>query len=596
MSPVIERSAPLYSLKHSRTATALSAIFEFSTVAVALADVLSDFLLCHYYYSAGQVGWLLVTAGILLFSNTVFTIATVELGVFHNRLLAGFGRRLPPRLRRRTLVYPAVFAVAQLAPTIHWACDTYAQRHAYPHTAEMDDEDFSSPDPDLPAGSTALQAYENALERVLRGHALFLVETLVEAVPQSVAQVAAIAGSGLTSRLQLASILLSISTIVSKAYVVSRAYTLPVVAFKFMLITYDVLSLFHTVARVFRRDGDTSYRVPLLSHGVPFWTAVWCWKTLAFAGVALICGTTANVATVWKGYLFHGDKVRLLHEVVLGGLFWALLALPIFLALEAAKLSLLVLAIKSCEPHDLGFFAFYHRLFAFCSAGDWEERVRFSTVFLASRATTHAAVDNAIEIVRQCSQPGFKVPTIRWHGVVPNPGHVVPPLRWFSIEAVAMYVLFLAYAVSIVFNLLFPYLFGRSCFVFEGDSPQLDVYLAYAMVCSAGIAVLLVPHTYKYTKLGLQVRLGRFGIESPYSMPSFSSLVRQYYIPSPAAALHFALGTGFLPAEIISQVAAFLDLGDVVSSRVQNQVMKRSTTQVDRLMNLKPRDRKQIAD
>jgi hypothetical protein len=82
------------------------------------------------------------------------------------------------------------------------------------------------------------------ISRDLSTHWLFLVETIVESVPQCVLQLLAVSQMGTAmTPIQMASLLLSFCSIASKAHFISYSPTLSMYVFKVGLVIHDVASM-----------------------------------------------------------------------------------------------------------------------------------------------------------------------------------------------------------------------------------------------------------------------------------------------------------------------------------------------------------------
>ncbi|KAG8467199.1 hypothetical protein KFE25_000515 [Diacronema lutheri] len=144
-------------------------------------------------------------------------------------------------------------------------------------------------------------------------YAPFLVETLCEAIPMSLVQLSAIVSiehEDDVGLLQLGSIALSVSVIVTRAVMLAFSFSPHVTVFKGLCLACDVLLTFYTVAALF---GTTrTYHEATAPHVwfVWFWAqmpavsplgVVWCWVWLGFLAWFGTAVLVALLAYAWHG-------------------------------------------------------------------------------------------------------------------------------------------------------------------------------------------------------------------------------------------------------------------------------------------------------
>ena len=129
----------------------------------------------------------------------------------------------------------------------------------------------------------------STLQRKYQSHAGFLLEALVEALPQCGLQIAALVLLGDASTLTVLSILLSLSVICSKGWLAAYSLHRPTFVFNSLAIAADVAELFASaawIAHVVLGDSDVARAAggwPLgLAHAwLGLCAAEWCWAQWA---------------------------------------------------------------------------------------------------------------------------------------------------------------------------------------------------------------------------------------------------------------------------------------------------------------------------
>eukprot|EP00662_Eupelagonemidae_sp_cell21_P044431 gene44431-41946_t len=75
------------------------------------------------------------------------------------------------------------------------------------------------------------------------------------------------------------SIVISVLSIVSKAYVVSVSFDLAAFCAKFLLIAYDIFSLFYVFSSLLSRDAPQEVDMPIVGRRVSHLANLWFWKS-----------------------------------------------------------------------------------------------------------------------------------------------------------------------------------------------------------------------------------------------------------------------------------------------------------------------------
>eukprot|EP01065_Artemidia_motanka_P047111 TRINITY_DN729_c4_g1_i3.p1 TRINITY_DN729_c4_g1~~TRINITY_DN729_c4_g1_i3.p1 ORF type:complete len:668 (+),score=164.34 TRINITY_DN729_c4_g1_i3:144-2147(+) len=340
----------------------LSWAFEFFSAGLATLDVVADALVAAQFHKEGRTGWFWAVVLIMFNSSILFAIVSVETGIKAGNLFGAPGSRMVDW--KRKVMYPPMILVGQLLPVVNWVCETWFPKEDLSLMRTHPEPEQGTRIGDVGAGlsvsveSTAehAQLYQILawVQRRYCSHGLFIVETAVESIPQSLVQLLAITTAGdRVSAVQVVSLALSVSSIVSKAYTCSIALDMGASLFKFTLISYDVFALFYTFTAL--ADGAGSVGVWYLNGTeVSLLTAVWVWKTAIL--LALVFLATAVSGCVGLLQLRSECKVDPRHCCAMVGVpifaafLYVLVLVPALVAAEGLKLGVLVLLLFVLEP------------------------------------------------------------------------------------------------------------------------------------------------------------------------------------------------------------------------------------------------------
>eukprot|EP00667_Euglena_gracilis_P010173 EG_transcript_10360 len=351
-----ERSAPW----RRRAVRLFGCGFDVLTVALGVTDVVSDIMVCVQFYQQGlwvPFGFCVL---ILLNANVVYTHFSVEQGLLASPPMFGHvgllvHERLVAYPRRRLILYGLVFPVAQAMPALNWLlCKMSAP-----------------PDTKGPQPRRLMDTLHGALEEHWRSHGLFFVETVVESIPQSILQLIVITILDQVTAIQILSIVLSIVSIISKAYALSLSLDLRVFALKLLMLSYDVLAMFFLFASLFAPPTLESGTCPLAglaTLNISMLACVWLWYFLALCPFFVLGGFLLGLYLPARA-AHDGDSTAAAGRLVA---IWASVWLPVLVLLPVPKLSPLVLWIYYFEPEkgtSREASALMARLFSFATAG-----------------------------------------------------------------------------------------------------------------------------------------------------------------------------------------------------------------------------------
>jgi len=269
----------------------LDLVWDSVIVLFSLFDIVCDVLIAHEYYKDGRME--LFTA-----SCIIFCTAQVSYSLLFTML---WGSKWS--VRRRVLLFFLIIPVAQLVPFFFWFESLHFEwmdkmiRHANLKLSRKPPKmKFNKKQKD---GKDALWLY---LESKFNMHCGFLVEGLVEAVPQAILQTIGIIiqrdsfGNDSVSWLSIFSILMSLSVIASKGYLVAYSIDSRTFIFNLICVMYDVCSLFATATWLFSTGGNL------------MGSALW-WSILR---PVLICGVGVGVSVLILSIL--DDAIKLLRR------------------------------------------------------------------------------------------------------------------------------------------------------------------------------------------------------------------------------------------------------------------------------------------
>ena len=351
--------------------------FDVFTAVISVVDIVSDVLVAKHFYDGGHMLWFWLVVGSYLLASGFFTFFFVELASASNSAVP------PSRFKSAynsipvVVKYTVTFLLAQLLPLVLWLLVTLDKPTA---TAAAKPSD---PTPDAETSVVAEEMMEadflnESVSRRLRGslatlvkaHALFLLETVVEAVPQLVIQLLAMTFLGESSPVQILSVCVSLFSIISKAYVVADALDLRVFACNYAAAVFDLATFFFVFSTVLDVHSGTHdrVRVPdwitnMLYAGrdaadsspelyVSMLSAAWAIKTSVLVGYIVTVGVLFAIVSLLRDVLVRSYRPtrREVFSGFLVALGWVCCFVPGVLALEVVKLTAFVLISKSNMP------------------------------------------------------------------------------------------------------------------------------------------------------------------------------------------------------------------------------------------------------
>jgi hypothetical protein len=422
-------------------------LFDLGTVAISVADVVSDVVVLNQFYKSGQKAFFALSLTIMVVSSAVFTIMFLFLGIgrenrrdwnIHDVFKKWSSKNDgSSRTSILSLLYFLSFLIllpfGQTFPVVMWAMETfYPTGKSSGATAEELPLSFDATGivnaegeitsdgihRELAAGRiTQGQADElhqrnfkrqwakNAdplreyLKRQVVKHAPFLAETIAESVPQSLAQLAALIIIGRTkvAWVSIVSIILSIVSILSKSYIVSLSMTRPIFKAKMLVICFDVVALFYIFATLFMGDMGEVHLIhmPLIGMRVGVWSYLWIWKFVLFSVWSYLCFLGYGINSVideWHSIsrrtYSHTTKSDSKQALIFGALACvassAMLWVPLMLVVEATNMAFLVWWLRKGEaPFAETDYPLYCKVLSLVNGPDSRTKLQSANVVFA---------------------------------------------------------------------------------------------------------------------------------------------------------------------------------------------------------------------
>ena len=213
------------------------------------------------------------------------------------------------------------------------------------------------------------------LQQKIRTQAPFLVETIFEAIPQSLLQASAmvIYSEGRPediSIFQLTSVGISVTSLLAKIYVACDSMVPQMFFFKGACLCFDLVCLFYTFTALWaaRRDDPDAVQVFFLTRPVDWASAIYVW-TVAAEVIVLELQFVACMCSLIKDEWNKGDCCDHMIYVVIATIFVILAPLPICILVMSVRMSWVVAMIFMAEVRFSKNTAFYRQAFAFVHGG-----------------------------------------------------------------------------------------------------------------------------------------------------------------------------------------------------------------------------------
>lgn len=398
---------PRPAVRRKRGWRAFSVLVDAVTVSLSVADIITDMLVLAQFRRQGHDWFFWVSFGI-------FALAQISYAFLFAGLLAT-GRTPGARAR----IFVAVLPFAQLVPVFAWLealhfapIDRVVVRLGLTPTAAKD----------LAIESDDGGSLWGFLQSKYRSHAGFIVEALVEAVPQAALQTVFVVAMGHGSALNAASVGFSVFTIASKGYLVSFALDGLTFAFNFLCVVADCFGLFAGCTMIALWGAGDAYVKVFISSlvlGVSF---------SVIAGFGGLCFATLDdhlkirTPRIW----IHG--VRGISNVCFDLYFvpfcaWVLAIAPCVVLFVGTRLSFAPIGIlRSVDSHLLKHARFYRCLAGFIqhpSSAVRDQRVSVMNSFLKEARQCADELDDILRAAPDAATPAHLDSLVqRWASAV----------------------------------------------------------------------------------------------------------------------------------------------------------------------------------
>ena len=218
----------------------INGIFDALTVVASAADQITDLLVLYQFYVDGLDTYFIVSLGIILLAQLTFAFTfTIERAEVRGDTWRAH--------RRRIVIFVCVFPLAHLVPILAYLTSTFELPRLQRLLKRFGVGGESEP---RPPGTTSWEKVKNKVH----AHRGFLLEAFAEAIPQCAVQLIAALTVDHFTTLSAISIILSISVIASKSWVVAWSPHAPTMAFNTFCIVADIVGFFASLAWLFAID------------------------------------------------------------------------------------------------------------------------------------------------------------------------------------------------------------------------------------------------------------------------------------------------------------------------------------------------------
>mmetsp|Transcript_12915 Transcript_12915/g.29465 ORF Transcript_12915/g.29465 Transcript_12915/m.29465 type:complete len:814 (-) Transcript_12915:176-2617(-) len=334
--------------------------FDLLTAAVSLADVAADVAVCLDFWSSGRLGFFAV-------SMAIFGLAQASYAFL---FVVAFGSHLSNCRKLVTLFIALPFS--QLVPVFTMLESLHLDRVSSGLTRLGLRPTRELSTTVTPSG---VDSVWTLVHRKFHAHMGFLVEAIVEAIPQCALQVSAVVLSGEASALALLSILLSLTVIASKGWIAAYSLHRPTFVFNSFAIAADVACLFATSAwaaqRLMHPEDDAPQLANTLGHMlVGMGLAGTVLGVVGGAGATLFSIADDHLKVLQPALNYRVPSVAF-NLYLVRILSWVLSLLPCITLLALLRLSLLpLLVFRSLSSEHATRHAFFAPLFAFLQGED----------------------------------------------------------------------------------------------------------------------------------------------------------------------------------------------------------------------------------
>ena len=434
-----------------------------------------------------------------------------------------------------------------------------------------------------------LTILDEAISRAKDEHVMLVLQTLVESLPQAVMQLMVIAlhiagGADGPSRVQLASISISLLCLLSKSYLICRAADVSMVLVKVIAVAFDICAFAYTIAVLF--DPHQQHSVQLFGLNVyvsPLNAALVCCTVIGIGGLLLL-GCFVGISILLDG----NGKAAVTVLILLG-------IIPACFGFIVAKAMLIVGLVFQLEPsaHDTVCAA---QLFQFMHRGK-DRNIKLGLVYANMAKQSAGIKGNAYQRVTlsKVEQPEKFEPHEIWkHYTWPVAVHRLPCCyaemqgRYQSAFSNVPYdiplrVTACCYGLVQLFGAVYPVL-AFALNYHQQTTFQLWMFILYAFFASCLLlttSVAVVPYVtfLLHTSPIWRNWFDTYAFASPHA--AVWQTIQDYYIPPHLEAVKAAIPSHLLPFDVASRVAEHLAAKHVDTSRMARSEVEHLKRQVD---------------
>jgi hypothetical protein len=575
--------------------TAAGHAFAFLTVAINLADVTTDVVVAVQFFRDGDTVWAWLVVASLIIAHIVYTVAgalnTVE-------EIFPFANSAPKR-------FLVAFVVAQFLPVLHLAAETWREcknestlQEVARRAEDADDvvpntsEDARTVDERQTYGVDSAAAEEldsiapsllihnqisASMSKHLAKYVFFYIESAVEAAPQAVIQLLAITFLGRASTAQMVSLCCSLFSITSKAVVLSQAYDVRVMVFKFMLAAHDVFSAFYLFSTLLAIE--TVKQTTFFGLDVSWLGYAVLLKWTVYVAYAIVSGILVLCA-VLHDWVHIPSTRREFRKITGLSLLAITVSAPALIALEAGKLAYVSWLLHYCAPAR-AFRPVYAVLSNFTLNDDGlRSKLRhvvrcavdhIETGSMTSGVNLRCPVPKLTALLSYLDQEEEKLSLLRLRSELAEAGvgYDKIPLTWlirmrhgnYQQKAVFVWVCLGIAIVAVGQFMSFLYPFINAASQFQTHNP-LQTVCFFATCVALIVCALLARYAWWMWAFSWFTR-DIYAHHLFSDLGTVSNWIADYYAPSQAGILAALVPSCVLPSEVTMQLALFLAPRDV---------------------------------
>ena len=517
--------------------------FEFLLVLLNIADVVSDCLVARQFYLSGASTFFWLVIASLILANALYTVFTVEVilpdncPLWFRNVIKGTGSS--PLLH--AAVYVLIFPFAQMVPCVNFAFQSWKSFGTGGGTSvssRVAREQLAADEVESSwiGGSSALRL-SDAIRSSVERNAPIYMESVVEAIPQCIVQVVAMTAlDGGPSSIQVVSLGMSMLSVISKGFVLSRSFDTRVAIFKMTCVAVDLCSLFYLTATIASRNSRHDVRVGTL--WMSYISVIWLAK--------FVLGVVA--ALPWHVYWWARRFSMMRFDRCIRDLALYLLAAgPALVLVEGVKLLWLTNGLHVSQSKLSEAILLYAFVTNAATEKESIDRIRF----VASKVAYLDADMQSALAKSECTWWDLLNATSYSSIIHSNYTLVVLCRCWICV-----------YAPGQLFSLLFPMING---FMYYNEQNVVQLVCLFGTCASLFMSFLLMPIYLRYLRFGFATWSLLWRLPRSTTLEAY---IAEYLLPPTTLVLRRVIPQNLLPIDVINVVAAVvgpqgLDLSEV---------------------------------